>query len=92
MGYTSEMPFVMADGPTIDVCAANTIEATTMAVATMLEQGERPPTPAKDAKRDRQLNIRLTADEKERLEAAAQQAGFRSVSDFLRTAGLDRAG
>ena len=92
LGRTAELPYVMADGDTIEACVSETIEATIAAVAAMLEQDERPPTPASAAKRDRQVNIRLTADEKERLEEAARVAGFRSISDYLRTAGLDRAG
>jgi len=92
LGRTVEMPYVMADGKTVEKCAAETMEATISAVATMLEMGERPPSAAADAKRDQQVNIRVTVDEKTRLEEAARQAGFRSVSDYLRTSGLDRAG
>lgn len=91
-GHTAELPYAMADGQTIEACVRETMEATTAVVATMLEQGEKPPSPAAAAKRDRQVNIRLTADEKLRLEDAARTAGFRSVSDYLRTAGLERAG
>ncbi len=91
-GRTAEMPYAMGDGETIEACIRETMDATIAAIATMLEQGQRPPTPASAAKRDRQVNIRMTADEKERLEEAARQAGFRSISDFLRTAGLDWAG
>ena len=82
----------MSDGPTFAQCAESTIEATTLAVASMLEDGERPPAPASAAKRDRQVNIRMTADEKFRLEQAARREGFRSVSDFIRTAAMNRAG
>lgn len=92
LGRTAELPYVMADGKTVEACVSATIEATISAIATMLEQDERPPTPAAAAKRDRQVNIRLTADEKDRLEEAARVAGFRSISDFLRASGLDRAG
>jgi len=92
LGRTAELPYVMADADTIESCVKSTIEATIAGVAALLEQGERPPTPASAAKRDRQVNIRVTADEKDRLEDAARSAGFRSISDFLRTAGLDRAG
>jgi hypothetical protein len=86
------MPYVMADGTTIEACAAETLVATTLAVATMLELGEAPPVPARAGKRDQQVNIRLTAEEKLQLEAAARREGFRSLSDFLRASGLGRAG
>ena len=36
LGRSVEFPLVMADGPTIAKCAAETIEAQTLAVATML--------------------------------------------------------
>lgn len=92
LGRTAELPYVMADGATVEACVRETMEATIGALATMLEEGQRPPTAASESRRDRQVNIRMTADEKERLEEAARHAGFRSISDFLRTAGLDRAG
>jgi len=91
-GRTVEMPFVMADGPTLQACAESTLEATTTTIATLLEKGEKPPAPAREGKRDQQVNIRLTAEEKLRLEEAARRDGFRSLSDFLRASGLSRAG
>lgn len=91
LGRTVEMPYVMGDGETIETCVQQVREATVAAIATMLEAGERPPTPASESKRDRQVNIRLTADEKERLEESARIAGFRSVSDYIRHAALKSA-
>src|SRR5690606_25199195 len=43
LGRTVEMPLVMADGESIEACARATLEATTAAIATLLEQGQRPP-------------------------------------------------
>lgn len=91
-GRTLEMFFVMADGKTPEACVEQVMEATTFAIATMLEKGERPPVPASDEKRSLQLNVRLTAAEKFRIEEAARRAGFRGVSDFVRAAALDKAG
>jgi|GEM_PF-490328 len=90
-GRTIEMPYAMSEGSTIEACAANTLEATANGIAAMLESGARPPSPAVQDKREEQLNIRLTTDERVRLDEAARQAGFRSVSDFIRTAALDRS-
>jgi len=90
LGRTVEMPYAMADGKTLDACAQATLEATAAAVATMLEAGDRPPSPARDGKRESQVKIRLTAAEKLALEEAARAAGFRSISDYIRTAALDR--
>lgn len=92
LGRTVEMPLVMADGESIEACANATLEATTAAIATLLEQGERPPAPARHGKRDQQVNIRLTGEERMRLEEAARRDGFRSLSDYLRASGLMRAG
>ena len=82
------MPAVFADGKTIEACARETLDALTTAVATMLEIGQRPPSPASDGKREQQVNIRLTADERLRIEEAARAEGFRSVSDYIRAASL----
>ncbi|HLO42196.1 MAG TPA: type II toxin-antitoxin system HicB family antitoxin [Phycisphaerales bacterium] len=91
LGRTVELPLAMSDGETVAQCAANVIEATTLAVAAMLENNERPPIPAREGRRDQQLNIRVSAEEKMRLESAANSGGYRSVSDYLREAGLGRA-
>jgi len=92
VGRTAEMPYVTADDRDEQSCLFKTREATAAAIAALLTEGDKPPLPAADAKRDQQVNIRVSSEEKERLETAATQAGFRSVSDFIRTAGLDRAG
>lgn len=91
-GSTIEMPLVMGGGKTVTKCVADVLEATTATVAYMLETGDKPPAPAREGKRDQQVNIRLTAEEKLRLEEAARREGFRSLSDFLRASGLNRAG
>ena len=91
-GRTLEMPFVMADGKTRAECMEQVLEATTFAIASTYEESEVPPQPATDEKRSAQVNVRLTAQEKFRLEAAARQAGFRGLSDFVRNAALDKAG
>lgn len=91
-GCTIEMPLVMGGGKTIQECVADVLEATTLTIATMLERGERPPSPAKAHKRDQQVNIRLTAEERLSLEEAARREGFRSISDYMRAASLGRAG
>lgn len=88
LGRTVEMPLAMGDGPTIAACAERTLESTAVAVATLLERGEHPPAPASEGRRDQQVNIRLTRDEKFHLEQAARKAGYRSVSDYMRAAAM----
>jgi predicted RNase H-like HicB family nuclease len=90
-GRGLELPFVMDDGATPQACIANTREALVATVATMLEQGHTPPSPASDEKRDQQINIRLSAMEKSALEEAARQAGYSGVSEFVRAAALGRS-
>ena len=58
--------------------------------STMMECGQRPPAAASSGKRDVQVNIRLTAQEKLRLSEAARRLGFKGVSDFVRLAALER--
>jgi len=91
LGRTIEMPFVMADGKSIETCAAQLLEGTAAAIASMLEQGAEPPSPAREGKRDQQVNIRLTAEEKLALEGLASKEGFRSISDYVRAAALRRS-
>ena len=91
VGSAVEFPTVFADGPTPDACVEATREALTFAVATMLEANQTPPSPASAGKRDVQVNIRLAAHEKHRLQEAARRFGFKGISDFVRTAALERS-
>jgi len=91
LGRSVEMPMVMGDGTTIAKCAVETLEAMTLAVATMLEQGERLPISSSSEKRTAQVNIRVTEEEKMRLEEAAKRQGFRGISDYIRSAALKEA-
>lgn len=88
VGHGLEMPSVFADGPSAEECVRATRDALTVAVATMLEMGMRPPAPAAKRARQAQINVRLTAEEKLVLEDSARRAGFRGVSDFVRAAAL----
>ncbi len=87
-GRTLEMPYAMSEGTTVEKCAENTIEATACAIATMLETGQTPPAPAREGKRETQVNIRLSVEERFRLEQAASNAGYRSLSDYIRAAAI----
>ena len=83
-----EMPNVFADGRTPEACVRSIREALAVAAATMLEMGETPPPPAAESVRREQINIRVTAEEKLRLEEAARSKGFRGISDFVRSTTL----
>jgi hypothetical protein len=58
----------------------------------MLEQGETPPPPASEAGRTEQISLRVSAEERLRLETLAEQHGFKAVADYLRARGLAKAG
>jgi predicted RNase H-like HicB family nuclease len=90
-GRGVELPGTFADGKTPDQCMRNTREAFVATVATMLEDGLAPPPAASEGTRTEQVNVRLTAEEKVTLEAAARRNGFRGVSDFVRSAALAKA-
>lgn len=89
IGHGLEMPLVFGEGPTADACVADTREALAAAVATVLEQGEIPPRPAREGARSFQVNVKLTAEEKAVLESRARQRGFRGLSDFMRAKALE---
>lgn len=88
IGTSIELPTVFADSKTMEQCCKNTREALTIAVATIIECGQRPPSTASEKRRNVQVNIRLTAKEKEKLTRSARNLGFKGVSDFVRYAAL----
>jgi len=91
IGRVMEMPSIMADGLSPQDCYDQTSEAAIGAVALLLEQGQCPPAPASSQKRTAQINVRVTEDERMKLEDAAKRLGFRGVSDFVRTSALSNA-
>lgn len=90
IGSSVEMPTVFADAKTPEQCYKATQEALMVAVATMIECGQRPPQPASAKKRNEQVNVRLTSEEKILLSNAASSLGFKGISDFLRNVALNR--
>ncbi|HWE94738.1 MAG TPA: type II toxin-antitoxin system HicB family antitoxin [Tepidisphaeraceae bacterium] len=87
-GRGLELPFIAADGKSPQECFENVREAMTAAAAHLLEQGETPPPPASHTGRTQQVNIRLSAMEKLRMEESARAKGFRGVADYLRARAL----
>lgn len=88
-GRGLEMPHVFGDGPTAEKCVDNTREALTAAVAYLLESGQRIPLAAESGRRNEQVNVRLTAEEKLLLEASAKRKGFSGLSDFIRAVAVE---
>lgn len=86
-----EIPSVVAFGDTPEEAMADYRGSLELALVYRIEEGEEIPLPTNDDQRTQQVNIRLTAMEKLRLEAMSKQQGFRSLSDFMRAASLGRA-
>jgi predicted RNase H-like HicB family nuclease len=91
IGSSVEIPTVFADGATPEKCYRATQEALSVAVAAMLEAGQTPPQAAGFMKRNTQVNVRLTHEEKALIAAAATKSGFKGLGDFIRATVLDRA-
>ena len=89
IGSSVELPTVFADAKTPDKCYKATQEALMVAVATMIECGQRPPQPASAGRRTEQVNVRLTAEEKLLFSNAATNLGFKGISDFIRNTALN---
>ena len=90
-GRGLELPGIHGDGKTVGQCVENTREAFCGWVAYLIEEGQRPPTPAREGTRTMQVNVRLTAEEKALLEVTAKRKGFSGVSDFVRAAAMEVA-
>jgi len=90
IGSCVELPNVYVDGKTLEECYEAIQEALTIAVAAMLECGQRPPVPASAKKRMLQVNVRLTPEEKSLLSSASSILGFSGLSDFIRNSALEK--
>lgn len=91
-GRGVELPNTVDDGKTSAECVKKVQQALVGTVAWMLEEGQTPPPPASAGIRTEQINIRLTAEEKLALETAARQHGDAGISDYVRTAALEKIG
>jgi predicted RNase H-like HicB family nuclease len=90
-GRGLELPNIFGDGKSVKQCVENTREAFAGWVAYLLEQGQKPPAPAREGTRTQQVNVRLTAEEKLLLETTAKRKGFQGLSDFIRAAAVESA-
>ncbi|MFZ2148892.1 MAG: type II toxin-antitoxin system HicB family antitoxin [Sedimentisphaerales bacterium] len=89
IGSSVELPTVFADAKTPENCYKAAEDALMVAVATMIECGQRPPQPASAGRRTEQVNVRLTAEEKLLFANAATNLGFKGISDFIRSTALN---
>lgn len=89
VAHVTEFPGLVVRGSTPNVCEQKAREGMTILIASMLEVGRRPPTPITE--RRSQLNCRLAPEERVLIETAAKKAGFRGVSDYVRSVALAAA-
>lgn len=89
-GRGLEMPFTFGDGPNAQQAIADCREGLITTVASMLEQGEVPPPAATRtaSSRNQQVTVRLSPEEKLRLDAVARQTGYKKAGDYLRARAL----
>jgi predicted RNase H-like HicB family nuclease len=89
-GRGVELPFAFGDGKTVEQCVRSTREAFVAAVGSLLQDGFTPPAPASEGKRDQQVNIRLSSEEKLLLETKAKQSGAAGISEYIRAVALTK--
>ena len=87
-GRCVELPNCMGDGSTPEAAIAATKETIIAGLSTDLARGLSAPLPARNAIRSEQVNVRLSADEREAIEANALRAGFKGLADYLRAVAL----
>ena len=85
-GRWLELPLVFGDGRTPLAALADARESLVTTLASMLEEGETLPVPGVggEHKRDQQVSLRLSRQEKLRLDAVARQTGYKGAADYLR--------
>jgi len=88
VGHALEYPEAIGVGKTVQECMVETRKTLLVGVASMLEDGDTPPTPARQNVRSEQVNLRLTPEEKAVLESRSRAKGFRGIADFIRAAAL----
>ncbi|MBI5863984.1 MAG: hypothetical protein HZB38_05670 [Planctomycetes bacterium] len=88
IGTVVEFPRVFGEGDSAELCVASMHRLVAVAIATARKAGRAVPTPTQGVRRDQQVNVRVSASEKERLLAAARAAGYTGIGDYLRAVAL----
>ncbi len=88
VGHALEYPEALGVGKTVQRCMEETRKSLLAGVASMLEDGEAPPAPARQNVRSEQVNLRLTPEEKAVLESRSRTKGFRGIADYVRALAL----
>lgn len=88
VGHALEYPEAIGFGKTVQQCMGETRKSLLAGVASMLEDEDTPPIPARQNVRSEQVNLRLTPEEKAVLESRSRTKGFRGIADYVRAAAL----
>jgi predicted RNase H-like HicB family nuclease len=91
MARCVEIPTVFVFAKTAESAMKKIHEPLTVLVATMIEAKRALPSPMSEGKREAQVNVKLTAEERLMVEGAAKSRGFKGISDFFRFAALQVA-
>lgn len=87
-GRCVELPNCMGDGKTSAAAIEATKQAIVAGLSTDLARGMPAPLPAREGVRSEQVNVRLSADERQAIEANAKRAGFKGLADYIRAVAL----
>ncbi len=88
VGHALEYPEAIGVGKTVQQCMEETRKSLLVGVASILEDGDTPPIPARQNVRSEQVNLRLTPEEKAVLESRSRTKGFRGIADYVRASVL----
>jgi hypothetical protein len=87
VGSSVELPFVLSEGCENEIIAT-TRGAIVSALVILLRKGRELPPPA-NSRRNVQVNVRLSSEERELLDTAARTRGYRGISDYLRSIAIE---
>lgn len=87
-GRCVELPHCLGDGATCDAAVKATKQGIAASVSADLADGIPAPLPAREGVRSEQVNVRLSADERQAIEANAIRAGFKGLADYIRAVAL----
>ena len=87
-GRCVELPMCLGDGETPEAAIECTKQGIVASLSTDLARGIPAPLPAREGVRSEQVNVRLSADERQAIEANAMRAGFKGLADYIRAVAL----
>ena len=87
-GRCVELPHCLGDGKTSQAAIEATKQGIVAGLSADLADGIPAPLPAREGVRSEQVNVRLSADERQAIEANAMRAGFKGLADYIRAVAM----